>query len=198
MEIFSRATAFAGSEAIGAAKSLLAVSLCRTVQTLQTQIDHYRQRIEQLFGKHPDAGLFGSLPGAGKKLTPRLLAMLATQDWSQLWAVQALAGTAPVTFESGQIRRVKIRRACDHFLRSTMHLWADQSRRYCAWAQAYYQAHRKKGQSHACALRCLAHRWLKIIGAMCRTGKPYDAETHLRQARLHGSWVIQLQENPCE
>src|SRR5690348_2412312 len=33
----------------------------------------------------------------------------------------------------------------------------------CAWAQAYYQRHRAAGQSHACALRCLGQRWLKIL-----------------------------------
>jgi len=110
-----------------------------------------------------------SLPGAGAKLAPRLLAELAGADWSQLSQVQARAGTAPVTYESGNTRRVKIRRACTHPLRATLHLWADLSRHYSAWAAAFYRAHRDKGQSHSCALRCLAHRWLEIIGAMSRT-----------------------------
>src|SRR5207249_9258975 len=99
-----------------------------------------------LFDQHPDHDLFGSLPGAGAKLAPRLLAELAGADWSQLSQVQARAGTAPVTYESGKIKRVKIRRACTHPLRATLHLWADLSRHYSTWAAAFYRAHRDKGQ----------------------------------------------------
>src|SRR5438094_287266 len=125
MEIFARATAFSGGEAITAAKSLLAQSLARLLQTLEQQLANYRARIQALFDQHPDHDLFGSLPGAGAKLAPRLLAELAGADWSQLSQVQARAGTAPVTYQSGKIRRVKIRRACTHPLRATLHLWAD-------------------------------------------------------------------------
>lgn len=192
LALFARATSFTASAPLTAAKSLLALSLVRVLQTLQAQIRDYRQRIEQLFQEHPDRDLFGSLPGAAETRAPRLLSGLSAQDWSRTPLVQALAGTAPVTFQSGQMRRVKLRRACDHFLRATLHLWANASRNRSAWAQTYYQAHRDKGQSHACALRCLAHRWLEIIGGMCRTHTPYNAEHHLCQAQKHGSWTIQL------
>jgi len=192
LKIFTDAQNFKGSPPITAAKSLLVQSLARLLQTLEEQLAAYRARIEELFGRHPDHDLFGSLPGAGSKLAPRLLAELSGSDWRDINQVQARAGTAPVNYESGKIKRVKIRRACTLPLRATLHLWADLSRRYSAWAAAYYQAHRAKGQSHACALRCLAHRWLEIIGAMCRTHTAYDAEHHLRQIQTHGSWVLSL------
>jgi transposase len=195
LEIFARASEFSGSVAITAAKSLLAQSLARLLQTLEHQLEVYRARIRELFNKHPDHELFGSLPGAGSKLAPRLLVELAAANWTHLSQVQARAGTAPVTYQSGQIRRVKIRRACTHWLRATLHLWADLSRHYSAWAAAYYRAHRDKGQSHACALRCLAHRWLEIIGAMVRTGTTYNPEKHLAQIQKHGSYVLKL--IPC-
>lgn len=201
LEIFASATAFAGSPALTAAKAMLAQSLARLLQTLEQQLSLYRTRIEQLFAQHPDHDLFGSLPGAGAKLAPRLLAELSASDWELLEQVQARAGTAPVNYQSGQIKRTKVRRACTLPLRATLHLWADLSRHYSAWAAAYYQAHREKGQSHACALRCLAHRWLKIIGAMCRTHTAYDADQHLREVQKHGSWVFRLiatTPSPCE
>lgn len=192
MEIFAAANQFSGGAAITAAKSMLAQSLARLLQTLEQQLTAYRVRIQALFDQHPDHELFGSLPGAGAKLAPRLLVELAGVNWSLIRQVQARAGTAPVTYESGKIKRVKIRRACIHWLRATLHLWADQSRKYSAWAGAFYQAHRDKGQSHACALRCLAHRWLEIIGAMIRNRTPYDAEKHLAQIKKHGSYVLKL------
>ena len=46
--------------------------------------------------------------------------------------------------------------------------------------------------SHACALRCLGQRLLKILFKMLTDKKPYDSELHARNQRKHGSWVLQL------
>jgi Transposase len=73
MEIFARATEFAGTLATVKAKSLLALSLVQMLFVIEKQLAVYRQRIEALFARHPDHDLFGSLPGAGPKIAPRLL-----------------------------------------------------------------------------------------------------------------------------
>ena len=73
MEIFARATQFAGTAPTVKAKSLLALSLVQMLFTVEKQLGLYRQRIEELFASHPDHDLFGSLPGAGAKIAPRLL-----------------------------------------------------------------------------------------------------------------------------
>jgi len=78
-------------------------------------------------------------------------------------------------------------------LRSTVHLWVDMSRHDCDWARINYDVHRKKGQSHACALRCLGMRWLKILCAMLLNKTPYSGEFHARNQLQHGSLVLQLQ-----
>jgi hypothetical protein len=67
---------------------------------------------------------------------------------------------------------------------------ADHSRKTCPWAQTYYRAHRAKGQSHACALRCLGQRWLKILWKMWQTRSPYNEALHTRNQTKHGSWVL--------
>ncbi len=189
LAIFAAATAMQGSPAIIAAKSLLAISLARLLATLQAQLDAYRDRIEARFEQHPDHDLFGSLPGAGAKLAPRLLAEIGDQRTRFVDAegLQAYAGTAPVTFQSGQIEKHLVRRACAPSLRCAVHLWADLSRARCAWAQAYYQAHRKKGQSHACALRCLGQRWLKILWKMWQTRTRYNETLHLQNLHKYSS-----------
>ena len=71
--------------------------------------------------------------------------------------------------------------------------WANTSRSKCAWAQAYYQRKRQERKSHACALRCLGQRWLKILWRMFQTGKPYDEAYHTRNPVRHGSRVLALQ-----
>ena len=180
--------------AVTAAKSLLAVTLAKQLRTLEAQLDEYRTRINELFGRHPDRDLFGSLPGAGEKLAPRLLSELGAdrQVFDGPEALQCYAGAAPVTQQSGRTRRVSIRRACNKTLRATVHLWADRSRAKCPWAEAYYRRKRERGMGHAAALRCLAMRWLKILWKMWADHASYDGERHQRDQVRHGSWVIAL------
>jgi transposase len=194
LEIFARAGAFCGSPGVTAAKSLLAVSLARLLGLLQNQLDEYRSQIEKLFEPHPDRGLFGSLPGAARYLAPRLLGEVTAdaQRFEDPQALQCLAGTGPVSYPSGQIHKVRVRHACNKTLRHIIHLWADCARHAAPWAQTYYQQKRQQGKSHACALRCLGQRLLKILWRMIQTGKNYDADFHAKNQLNHGSWVLQL------
>jgi transposase len=199
LEIFARADKFQGSPATIKAKGLMALSLCKLLRTLQQQLDEYRRQIETLFESHPGHDLFGSLPGAKKVLAPRLLAGIGTDPdryGNKAAILQAFAGTAPISFQSGQISKVKIRWACDKFLRHTVHLWADCFRHVSAWGDVYYKNKRKAGMSHACALRCLGQRLLKIVFAMIVSKTPYDAELHARNQQKHGSWILKLIEKP--
>jgi transposase len=195
LEQFAKAADFLASPATIRAKSRLALSLVKTLLTLEQQLEQYRAAIVQLFAEHPDNHLFGSLPGAGQKLAPRLLSELGEDRklFDDLQGLQCVAGTAPLSFQSGQVSRVRIRWHCNKHLRHTVHLWADCSRKYCTWAQSYYSAHRAKGSSHASALRRLGNRWLKILWTMWQEGKPYDSERHQRNQQQHGSWVLKLE-----
>jgi len=195
LEVFARAAEFANpSSAVTRAKSFLAVALAKQLRLLENQLNEYRQRIAKLFADHPDHDVFGSLPGAGEKLAPRLLAELGSNrgEFDSPKALQCYAGAAPVSFQSGKMHRVHVRRGCNHWLRATVHLWADQSRHFCAWAQVYYQQKKQQGMAHAAALRCLGQRWLKILWRMWQDGVPYDEALHLRNQVAHGSWVIAL------
>jgi hypothetical protein len=70
LELFAQATDFCGSAPTAKAKSQLALSLVSILLAVEKQLGIYRKRIEELFGRHPDHDLFGSLPGAGLKLAP--------------------------------------------------------------------------------------------------------------------------------
>ena len=196
LDIFGRATEFCSGPAATNAKSLLAISLSKQLQLLHRLLRSYRDRIEQLFRQHPDHDLFGSLPGVAEKLGPRLLSECG-DDRSRFEdheALQCYAGTAPISFQSGQIHRVKFRRACNKHLRTAVHQWADRSRFQCTWAQVYYDQKRREGKSHACATRCLGQRWLKILWKMWQTKQPYDEQIHTRNQTKHGSWVLALNQ----
>lgn len=198
LKIFAQADQFKASPPIVQAKSQLAVSLCKLLCTLGKQLALYRKQIETLFKDHPDHDLFGSLPGAKKMLAPRLLAAVGADParYGSYEVLQSIAGTAPVSYQSGKLNKVHVRWACDKFFRHTMHLWADCFRKASAWGHTYYQQKRQEGMSHACALRCLGQRLLKILFRMITDKKPYDAELHARNQQKHGSWVLQLLRNP--
>lgn len=201
MEAFRQATEFCGSPAVTRAKSLLVLSLVKLLKVLEDQLEQYRAQIEKLFTRHPDHDLFGSLPGSGPKLAPRLLSEIGDdrQLFPDAQSLQCYAGSAPVSYQSGQVHKVYMRRQCNKHLRCALHLWANLSRRTCQWAQVYYQQLRQRGKSHAQALRCLGHRWLKILWKMWQTRTAYDPELHTRNQTSHGSWILQLiQAQPCK
>jgi transposase len=145
METFQNARPFCGSAAVTAAKTLLAVSLAKLLHALQDQLDEYRRQIQALFGQHPDCGLFGSLPGAAPTLAPRLLGEIGgdPKRFEDTAHLQCVAGTAPVSFQSGQIHKVRIRWQCNKVLRHTVHLWSSCCLQSCLWAEVY---HRQKRQ----------------------------------------------------
>ena len=199
LKLFAQADQFKASDPVVRAKSQLAVSLAKLLCTLGQQLKLYRKQIEALFRDHPDHDLFGSLPGAKKMLAPRLLGAVGGDPdrYGSHEVLQCIAGTAPVSYQSGKLNKVRVRWACDKFLPHTIHLWADCFRKASAWGQTYYQQKREQGMTHACALRCLGQRLLKILYRMLVTRKPYDGEEHSRNQQKHGSWVLSLVNKPA-
>ena len=127
-------------------------------------------------------------------LAPRLLGEIGgdPQRFDDTENLQCVAGTAPVSYQSGQIHKVRVRYQCNKVLRHTVHLWAGCCLRACPWAEVYYRQKRAEGKSHACALRCLGQRLLKILWRMIQTRTPYDPDLHAKNQQAHGSWVLQL------
>jgi transposase len=194
LERFARAMELGNpKEAVVRAKSLLAVTLAKQLLTLEPLLLEYRRRIQELYGRHPDHDLFDSLPGIGDRTRNRLLGEIGSdrERFDSPEALQAYAGTAPVTRQSGKSRTVHVRYACSKWLRNAVHWLSDLSRSDCLWAQVYYQRKREQGMTHQAALRCLGQRWLKILWKMLQTEQKYDPERHLRSLIHHGSWTIQ-------
>jgi transposase len=194
LDLFAHANALPASAPVVIAKSLLALTLVKVLQALEGQLDEYRRRITAAFTQHPDHDVFGSLPGVGEKLAPRLLGELGAvrEVYPDADALCCQAGVSPVSYQSGKINQARIRWACDVVLRHTVHLWADCSRKKSAWAQAYYARKREEGHDHASALRCLGKRWLKILWRLWTDGQTYDEQRHQASQTQHGSWVSAL------
>lgn len=170
-------------------KSRLMLALVRQLATLLEQIKQYDAEIARLFLSHPDSQIFTSLPRAGKRLAPRLLAGWGDdrERYVSAASVQALAGTSPVAYESGKYSKAHRRYACIKSFRNTLYQFAWQSTFREPWAAAYYRRKRQEGKSHSMAVRTLANSWVRIIHAMWLKQRPYVAATFLAAQHAHAS-----------
>ena len=161
------------------AKSRLMLSLVKQLLVVIEEIKSYDKAISPLFLTHNDQELWSSLPRAGKRLAPRLLAEWGDDRsrYADATSVQSLAGTAPVPFQSGNYAKAHKRFACLKPLRNALYQFAWQSTRQEAWARAYYQRKRAEGKSHSMAVRALANVWVRIIYRMWVTKTCYQTAT---------------------
>jgi transposase len=172
-------------------KARLMLALVEQLLPLVKQIAEYDKTITDLFLTHADSSLFASLPGAGKRLAPRLLAEWGEdrKRYAVTSSIQALAGTAPVPFESGNYATVHQRFACIKPLRNALHQFAWQSTQQEEWARTYYDRKRKEGKSHSMAVRALANVWVRVIFAMWHKGEAYQRDIFEAAQRLHARRV---------
>lgn len=168
-------------------KSRLLLALIAQLLPLLEQIAAYDEEIERLFLSHEDNVVFSSLPGAGKRLAPRLLAEIGDDPsrYESAASLQALGGTSPVLFQSGNYSKPHRRLGCIKPLRNALHHFAWQSTQQEEWASAYYQRKRAEGKSHSVAVRALSNIWARILFAMLTSHKPYVSATFETSKQLH-------------
>jgi len=170
----------------------MAITLAKLLRTLEPRLKLHRAQIETLFAQHADAAIFRSLPGAGRKLAPRLLSHFGSRRdrYDSAQALQLLSGCVPVSHQSGNSDPAYFRQACQKDFRTTMHLFASLSIQHSIWARACYERARGRGKPYAHALRIVGAKWLKIIFRMWQTGTPYDERAYLASLIRHGSPLI--------
>jgi transposase len=157
-------------------KMRLMLALVSQLAPLVEQISAYDREIERLFLSHADSPVFASLPGAGQRLAPRLLAEVGDDRarYQDSRSLQALAGTAPVLYQSGNYQKAHRRVACLKVLRNALYQFAWQSTLTEPWAKDYYRRKRAQGKSHSVAVRALSNTWVRILYAMWVAHRPYE------------------------
>ena len=177
----------AASDVTTRTKSRLMLALIAQLLPLLEQIAAYDEEIERLFLSHEDNEVFSSLPGAGKRLAPRLLAEIGDDStrYETAASLQALGGTSPVLFQSGTYSKPHRRQGCIKPLRNALHQFAWQSTQQEPWAKVYYERKRTEGKSHSVAVRALSNIWARIIFALLQAHKPYDRATFEAAQQLH-------------
>lgn len=169
------------------AKSKLALVLIKQLLVLVEELANYDKEILRLFKSHKDASIFEGLPGAGKRLAPKLLAEWGDNRslYDSSASVQALAGTSPVAFQSGKYSKARRRTSCVKPFRNALHEFAWCSVRWEPWAKEYYYRKRKEGKSHHVAIRSLANNWVRIIFALWKKEDKYDSSIFIKSQTRH-------------
>lgn len=171
------------------AGSMKVQTLVMQIPLLTDAIERYDQKIAVLFDQHDDSTLFGSFPGAGPALAPRLLAAFGSDRDRFEFAsqVQEFSGIAPVTEKSGGGLWIHWRLACSKFLRQTFQEFAGRSILQSGWARACYDLLRKRGKSHHAAVRALAYKWIRILFRCWKTRTPYDEAVYCNSLKTRRS-----------
>ena len=148
-------------------------SLLAQIKGLETEIT------TQLLA-HADGHIFTSLPKAGRVRAARLLAEIGDcrAKFPTHESLACLAGASPSTKQSGKIRTVNFRWACDKQLRDAVTDFAGDSRHANPWAADLYQRARDRGHDHPHAVRILARAWLYVIWHCWQNGTAYDPAQH--------------------
>ena len=150
------------------------------LRTLLEQIKTLEKEIDRQLDAHADAHIFTSLPKAGRVRAARLLSEIGDcrAKFPTPESLTGLAGAAPSTRQSGKLRVVGFRRACDKQLRDAVTDFAADSRMTNPWAADLYDRARARGHDHAHAVRILARAWLHIIWHCWQDNVAYAPDKH--------------------
>jgi transposase len=167
-----------GAEAV--ARAQITLALVAGLTSLRTQIKALDVQIADQLATHPDAAIFTSLPKSGTVRAARLLAEIGDDRgrFPTPEALICLAGAAPSTRQSGNVKVVTFRWAVDKQLRGAVIDFAGDSHHANPWAAHLYQRARARHLDHPHATRVLARAWLHIIWRCWQDRVPYDPTKH--------------------
>jgi transposase len=170
----------------GTVQAHITHALLAVLATLGEQITALSNQIGEQLARHADAHIFTSLPRSGTVRAARLLAEIGDcrSQFPTPEALACLAGVAPSTRQSGKIRAVGFRWACDKNLRDAVTDFAGDSRQANPWAADLYNRARDRGHDHAHATRILARAWLFVIWHCWQNHTAYNPAQHGALQRL--------------
>lgn len=142
---------------------------CRSVDALAGQL-------VAAFQAHPDYLIITSFPGLADVSGAIVLAEIG-DDRNRFIddrALQAFAGSAPVTRASGKSRHVTRRRTKNNRLAAIGHSWAFTAASRPSPTRNHYQRRRDRGDGHPAALRHLFNKMLGQLHHCLATAQRYD------------------------
>lgn len=175
------------------ADELEVMVMLNQIEVLNKGIATHDRAIAEVFAAEGEpADRVAALPGAGPIFAPRLYTALVRHmphcDGPE--ALAAAVGVAPVTDQSGKMRKIYRRLRCDTFTRQTFAEWAKESWKHSVWAEAFYRQREAKGHAFHSIMRALAYKWVRILWRCWTDRVAYDELKYLAQLRCKGSPLV--------
>jgi transposase len=152
------------------------LALLGVLDAICISVDQLAAALIEAFARHPDHEIITSFPGLADIIGAIVLAEIG-DDRSRFRddrALQAFAGSAPVTRASGKSRTVTRRRTKNNRLASVGYSWAFSAAARPSPAREHYLRRRERGDGHAAALRHLFNRMLGQLHHCLQTGQTYN------------------------
>jgi transposase len=157
------------------AMSLEALALLDVLNAVCDSVDQLTEAVTEAFGQHPDYQIITSFPGLTDVSGAIVLAEIG-DDRARFVddrALQAFAGSAPVTRASGKSRNVVRRRTKNNRLAAVGYCWAFTAAARPSPTREHYLRRRDHGDGHPAALRHLFNRMLGQLHHCLQTGQTY-------------------------
>ncbi len=139
-------------------------------------VDQLATALGEAFAQHPDYEIITSFPGLADISGAIVLAEIGDDRarFADDRALQAFAGSAPVTRASGKSRTVTRRRTKNNRLAGIGYSWAFTAAARPSPTREHYLRRRERGDGHPAALRHLFNRMLGQLHHCLATGQTYD------------------------
>ncbi|SMD26469.1 transposase [Kibdelosporangium aridum] len=153
-----------------------ALALLATLNATCAGIEQLGQATIEAFRQHADHQVITSFPGLGEISGARLLAEIGDDRdrFTDARALNAYAGSAPVTRASGRSTSITRRLIKNNRLAAVGFTWAFMAMTNSPSARAHYTRRRTTGDGHPSALRHLFNQMLGQLHHCLHTGETYD------------------------
>jgi transposase len=152
------------------------LALLSVLNAVCDSVDQLADAVSEAFRRHPDYEIITSFPGLADVSGAIVLAEIGDdrERFADDRALQAFAGSAPVTRASGKSRTVVRRRTKNNRLAAIGYSWAFTAAARPSPAREHYLRRRERGDGHPAALRHLFNHTLGQLHHCLQTGQTYD------------------------
>jgi transposase len=170
-------------------RRFVARTLDRLAQ-LDEQIVAVMAEIETALDAFAEADAILDIPGFGVKLTACVLLFGDFEGDRDLTALRM--GVSPVFVGSGRRADgtpkgvVQMRKTASPTARRAAYLLGRTAVMSLPWAKAQFAASRARGKNAATAYRHVVRSLLRVVGAVVRTGQPYDDQRYVATLKARG------------
>ena len=163
-------------ELVEQAMGVESLALLAMLNAVCESVDALAAATAAAFSQHPDYEVITSFPGLADISGAIVLGEVGDDRtrFTDDRALQAFAGSAPVTRASGRSRTVTRRRTKNNRLAAIGYSWAFTAASRPSPTREHYLRRRNRGDGHAAALRHLFNRMLGQLHHCLTTGQTYD------------------------